>query len=162
MTGQRPLDFWLRLVDKLLNESYAAALEEHGLTRRQWVMINILSSGPTAAAELDTVLTTFLPPPERSSSSQEELAELLDSGWLSDQDGTYALTERGRLVHQRLEAAWSRRNDELLHGISAGEVAHLIALLERLAHNLGWAGDSAASTSDQPPRFTTVDGNKAG
>lgn len=142
MKVQRPLDFWLRLVDDLLSKSFGSALEEHGLTRRQWATVNLLSAGPARRADLDAVLAPFLPPPELASSSAEELSELVDSGWLSDRDGTYTLTERGRLVHGRLEAAWQRRNDELLRGISTDEVSHLIGLLERLAGNLGWSGDS--------------------
>ncbi len=150
MKGQRPLDFWLRLVDDLLNKSFGSALEEHGLTRRQWAMVNLLSAGPAGRDDLDAVLAPFLPPPEPASSSEEELSELVDSGWLSDRDGTYALTERGRYAHGRLEAAWQRRNDELLRGISPGEVSHLIGLLERLAGNLGWSGDSVVGvTSDE-------------
>lgn len=150
MKGQRPLDFWLRLVDDLLSKSFGSALEEHGLTRRQWAMVNLLSAGPAGRADLDAVLAPFLPPPELTSSSQEELSELVDSGWLSDRDGIYALTERGRVVHGRLEAAWQRRNDELLRGISTDEVAHLIGLLERLACNMGWSGDSGVDvTSDE-------------
>ena len=64
MKGQRPLDFWLRLVDDLLSKSFGSALEEHGLTRRQWAMVNLLSAGPAGRADLDAVLAPFLPPPE--------------------------------------------------------------------------------------------------
>lgn len=150
MKGQRPLDFWLRLVDDLLHKSFGSALEEHGLTRRQWAMVNLLSAGGAARDDLDAVLAPFLPPPEPASSSAEELSELVDSGWLSDRDGIYALTERGRVAHGRLEAAWQRRNDELLRGISPDEVSHLIDLLQRLAGNLGWSDDSGVGvTSDE-------------
>ncbi|HEU5484826.1 MAG TPA: GyrI-like domain-containing protein [Microlunatus sp.] len=152
MMGQRPLDFWLRLVDDLLNERVDSALEEHGVTRRQWAMINLLTSGTASRADLDAALAPFLPPPDRTSSTQEELSELVDSGWISQENGSYALTDRGRLVHGRLEAAWARRNDELMRGISAADVSHLIGLLERLARNLGWAGDSGITdTLDRLP-----------
>lgn len=71
MMGQRPLDFWLRLVDDLLNERVDSALEEHGVTRRQWAMINLLTSGTASRADLDAALAPFLPPPDRTSSAQE-------------------------------------------------------------------------------------------
>lgn len=159
MTGQRPLDFWLRLVDGLLNERVDSALEEHGVTRRQWAMINLLTSGAAGWADLDSALAPFLPPPDQTSSSQEELSELVESGWVSEQDSSYTLTDRGRLVHSRLEAAWARRNQELMRGISGADLANLIGLLERLARNLGWAGDAGTvDTADGLPEEDWNDG----
>ena len=34
MNATRPLGFWLKLVDSLIDEQFAATLEEHGVTRR--------------------------------------------------------------------------------------------------------------------------------
>jgi len=34
MTDQRPIGFWLKLVDRLIDERFALTLEEHGVTRR--------------------------------------------------------------------------------------------------------------------------------
>ena len=36
MENQRPIGFWLKLVDSLIDEQFASTLEEHGVTRRQW------------------------------------------------------------------------------------------------------------------------------
>ncbi|MCU1534906.1 MAG: transcriptional regulator, partial [Glaciihabitans sp.] len=36
MADQRPIGFWLKLVDRMIDEQFAATIEEHGVTRRQW------------------------------------------------------------------------------------------------------------------------------
>jgi hypothetical protein len=36
MQAQRPSGFWLKLVDSLITEQFAASLEAHGVTRLQW------------------------------------------------------------------------------------------------------------------------------
>ena len=71
----RPLDFWLKLVDTLINLHFRAMLEEHGIVRRQWEMMRMLSRGPASQEDLDAALAPFLPEGE-SGSSAAELSEL--------------------------------------------------------------------------------------
>ena len=105
----RPLDFWLKLVDTLINLHFQAMLEEHGIVRRQWEMMRMLSRGPATQEDLDTALAPFLPAGEPGSSIAE-LSELSDSGWLTEVNGAYQLTEQGLVVHQRLDDVFAQKN----------------------------------------------------
>ena len=57
MNAQRPLGYWLKLVDSLIDEQFAATLEEHGVTRRQWQVLNLLEQQPATEAQLDAGLS---------------------------------------------------------------------------------------------------------
>lgn len=45
MTAPRPLGYWVRTVDQLIEEQFQVAAEESGLTRREWQMLNRLRIG---------------------------------------------------------------------------------------------------------------------
>ena len=136
-SSHRPLDFWLKLVDTLINLHFQTMLEEHGIVRRQWEMMRMLSRGPATQNDLDAALSPFLPAGEPGSSIAE-LSELSDSGWLTEVDGAYQLTERGLVVHQRLDEVFAQKNSDLAEGVSPGEYALVVSVLERIATNLGW------------------------
>ena len=75
MTDQRPIGFWLKLVDRLIDERFANTLEEHGVTRRQWQLLNVLSRGNATGAQLDATLAPFLSAID-DETVKEHLAEL--------------------------------------------------------------------------------------
>jgi hypothetical protein len=142
--SRRPLDFWLRLVDTLINLNFQTMLEEHGIVRRQWEMMRMLSRGPAQQDELDAEIAPFLPAGEPGSFTAE-LSELIDSGWLTQLNGAYELTERGRVVHQRLEDVFAQNNSDLTDGVPPGDYALVVSVLERIAANLGWRDPAAVS-----------------
>ncbi len=140
----RPLDFWLKLVDAMINLRYRNMLEEHGIVRRQWEMMRLLSKAPASQEDLDAALAPFLPEDEPGTSAAA-LSELTDSGWLTQIIGGYELTERGRAVHQRLDEVFSQMNEDLAAGVSPGDYALAVSVLERVASNLGWRDPAAVS-----------------
>jgi hypothetical protein len=140
----RPLDFWLKLVDTLINSQFRNMLEEHGIVRRQWEMMRLLSRGPASQADLDTALAPFMPESEPGSSAAA-LAELIDSGWLTQIDGQYELTERGRGVYRRLDEVFSQKDQGLAGGINPREYALALSVLQRMAANLGWRDPAGVS-----------------
>ena len=87
MSTPRPIGFWLKLVDRLIDEQFASTLDEHGVTRRQWQLLNVLTHEPASEEALDAAVAPFLVEQE---SSREHLAELLDSGWVTLDAATYA------------------------------------------------------------------------
>jgi DNA-binding HxlR family transcriptional regulator len=137
MAPQRPVDFWLKLVDDLINDHFGRALDEHGITRRQWEVMNLLTKGPAAHDELEEVLAPF-PPEIEPSALTEELGELVESGWLVRQEEEYALTERGQTSYERLEPVLRATDEEIARDISAADYATMLRVLEQMAVNLGW------------------------
>ena len=80
MAANRPIGFWLRLVDGLINEQFDATVEEHGVTRRQWQIMNVLAEAPATArrlADLGAPLGLEQAPPDapRRARPEPETAE---------------------------------------------------------------------------------------
>ncbi len=89
-----PLAFWLALVDRLVEERFAAALEEHGITRTQWRILGVLTAGPATPDAVQAALTD-LPASEDDETPAEELGELIESGWVTS-DGDLTITTAAR------------------------------------------------------------------
>jgi DNA-binding MarR family transcriptional regulator len=137
VAARRPVDFWLKLVDKLINEHFSKTLEEHGVTRRQWEVMNLLSRGPASHDELAEALAPFRTELEVNTLT-EDLAELVESGWLAIREDVYQLTDRGRISYQRLEPVLRSTNERIVHGVSAEDYSTTLEVLEQIANNLGW------------------------
>ena len=148
MDAHRPIGFWLKLVDGLIDERFASTLEEHGVTRRQWQILNVLSRGPATVEQLDAAVAPFLaagtsaaddgvPVPETSA---EHLSELIESAWVDATASGYELTERGRTAFDALEETVGKLRAELSDGLTPEQYAETVAALEKMARNLGWSG----------------------
>lgn len=134
--AEKPLAFWLALVDRLVEERFSSALEEHGVTRTQWRVLSVLASGPASAADLEGSLADM--PTEDGGPAADELAELVESGWVHS-DGQYTITERGAAAYDRLADGVDELRATLIDGLTDEEQAATAVALERMARNLGWS-----------------------
>ena len=134
---RRPVDFWLRLLDRLINEHFGKALDEHGITRRQWEVMNLLSRGPVSHDELVQALARVHREVQPATLA-DELSELEDSGWLRRRKQEYELTELGQTSYRRLEPVLRATDVEIGRGLSPEDYATVLEVLERMAINLGW------------------------
>ena len=148
MDAHRPIGFWLKLVDGLIDERFASTLEEHGVTRRQWQILNVLSRGPATVEQLDAAVAPFLAAVTTSSgepgepeSSTEHLSELIESAWVDATATGYELTERGHTAFDALEETVGKLRAELSDGLTPEQYAETVAALERMSRNLGWSGE---------------------
>ncbi|QNO37426.1 MarR family transcriptional regulator [Protaetiibacter sp. SSC-01] len=132
----RTLAYWLALVDRLVERGFAGALDEHGITRMQWRILTVLGDGPATADQLDTALAD-MPAYDDDATAAEQLGELVESGWVEAADA-YRVTERGRAAHGHILDAVAELRTRVLEGVSPEEEQTMIALLERMARNLGW------------------------
>lgn len=139
MAHSRPIGFWLKLVDSLIDRQFAASLEEHGLTRRQWQLMNLLHGGPATVTELDTAVAPFLDA-ESDESSLEHLEELVESEWVRLESGQYSLTERGTESFAKLRVVVEQSREVVAGNVTDTEYQATVDVLERMARNLGWDG----------------------
>jgi DNA-binding MarR family transcriptional regulator len=139
MNTPRPIGYWLKLVDRLIDEQFASTLEEHGVTRRQWQLLNVLSKEPATVEQLDAAVAPFLSP-EDNESSVEHLTELIDSAWVDATPTGYEVTERGRGAFERLAEVVATQRTVVAQGVSEDEYTQTISVLERMARNLGYEG----------------------
>lgn len=143
MAPQRPIGFWLALVDRLINEQFEATLDEHGVTRLQWQMLSLVGDAPVTPVELENALAPFVAGLEPSAVT-DQLEELLDSAWVERQDEVLGLSERGRTSFARLGEVVERTGEQVADGVSPEEYAQTLAVLERMARNAGWSEPTAA------------------
>ncbi len=138
MNAPRPIGYWLKLVDRLIDEQFASTLEEHGVTRRQWQLMNVLSREPSTVEQLDAAVAPFLSADD-SETSAEHLTELIESAWVDATVTGYELTERGRGAFERLADVVATQRTVVAEGVTPEQYEQTIATLERMARNLGWS-----------------------
>ena len=137
MTDQRPIGYWLKLVDNLIERKFAETLDEHGVTRRQWQLLSVLARGTATVEQLDEAVRPFFSDNE---SSAEHLSELIDSAWVDATADGYEMTERGFTAFGTLSEVVAQQRTIIGQGISDAEHAQTVAVLEKMARNLGFTG----------------------
>ncbi|WP_026556484.1 MarR family winged helix-turn-helix transcriptional regulator [Arthrobacter sp. 35W] len=137
MATERPIGFWLKLVDSLISAQFEAIVEEHGITRRQWQIMNLLHEGPQTSSDIDAALKPFHDDPGDPLAS-EQMAELLESGWIEDDDGSYSLTPHGQTSLASISEVVRRNREQVAQGIPEEEYEATLDVLQRMARNLGW------------------------
>jgi hypothetical protein len=137
MVESRPIGFWLKLVDRLIDERFAAIIEEHGVTRRQWQLLNVMEPGAATVEQLDQAIAPFFEPGTEETAA-EHLAELVESDWITVSGSAYSLTDRGRGAFGRLQEVVGELRDQTGEGLTEEQYATTLSALERMAVNLGW------------------------
>src|SRR4051794_5955774 len=135
--AERPIGYWLKLVDRLIDEHFAAIIEEHGVTRRQWQLMGVIAGGGATTEHLDAALAPFLTA-GGTETSADHLAELVESEWVAVDGERYALTERGNAAYARLSTIIEGLRSTIADGLSDAEYATTVASLEVMARNLGF------------------------
>lgn len=122
----KPIGWWLKEVDVLLEASFERLLAADGITRRQWQALNA-AAGPDPIA---TVLAPFL------TGDPAELAALTDPlterGWLSGD----RLTADGEAALRTLTTKVQEQRRRITNGVSDEDYLTTVAVLRRMARNL--------------------------
>ena len=132
-TDRRPIGFWLKLVDRLIDARLEASLG--GLSRRHWQVLNVVRQGSANQAEIDARVRPFIGS-ERTTA--QEVADLQERGWLTSGTATLELTELGANEFARLLELISADRTSLMIGVTPEEYASTVSVLETMARNLGW------------------------
>jgi DNA-binding MarR family transcriptional regulator len=131
---ERPIGYWLKNLDRLIDAQFERQLGDAGLSRRQWQLINLLEDGPRSVPELHTELEPFLH--DAPDDLQDALSGLVGRGWADSQDEIVALTEIGQAQFGLVKAKVAELRQTLMIGISAEEYQATIDVLIRMAANL--------------------------
>jgi DNA-binding MarR family transcriptional regulator len=134
---RRPIGFWLRLVDRLIDEAFAETIEEHGVTRRQWQLLSQLGADPVPLEDLARRLAPLAADSETT--TEDELRELIESDWVRTETTGLVLTDTGTVAFGRLAERVTALRGRAAEGIDAAEYNRVVETLERMARNLGWA-----------------------
>jgi len=136
----RPIGYWLKKLDGLIEGHFERQLGDAGLTRRQWQVLNLLEDGPRSIPELQAELKPFL----RDSAGElsDAVSGLVSRGWADSRDNVISLTEAGQAQFGLVKAKVAELRQALALGISPEEYQATIDVLARMAANLESGGRS--------------------
>jgi len=136
---RRPIGYWLKHLDRLIDEAFERALDADGLTRRHWQVLNTLAAGPSTAAALTAALQPFVQ--EDPKAVEVIIRDFFDRGWVRDvPDGGVEISERGRAVHEAAMKRVAETRQDLRRGITDDEYVSVVRILQRMASNLESSG----------------------
>lgn len=130
MTDHRPLGYWLKHLDTLIETRFEHTLADHGLTRRHWQVFNTIATAPTTQAGLDHALAPFQP------NVRTEVDDLAAKGWATRDGDLVATTEAGRTVFTDVSARIHAQRRRITEGIPDEEYLRTVETLRHMAANL--------------------------
>lgn len=130
---ERPIGFWLKRLDGLIDARFEAALAGFGLTRRHWQVLNTVSSGPVTRAEVDAAVAPFLV--GAAGDAQQCVDDLVARGWVAE-GSALSLSPAGVAGRGEVAAVVQQQREAVTTGVSREEYARTVATLERMAANL--------------------------
>ncbi|MEU1511196.1 MarR family transcriptional regulator [Streptomyces sp. NPDC005811] len=132
----RPIGYWLKHLDNLLEQHFDATLSGLGVNRRSWQVLNTLAlHGPLGSAGLTDALAPFWT--EGGPTSDEVLAWLTARHWIhADADGRRALTDAGRAAHTQVRAGVESTRANLVTGLTGEQYTETVRVLSVMAGNV--------------------------
>ena len=137
--SEKPIGYWPKRVDRLIDGALSPVLADHGLTRRHWQVLNVLGGEGATDAQVDDALRPFWA--EGSPARAEVLAGVTGRGWARRHDGgRYRLTREGEAARTAIAARVEEVRDAAARGITEAEYLAAVGTLRRMAENLDPAG----------------------
>ena len=139
----RPIGYWLKHLDGLIEGAAERAFAEEKLTRRHWQIMNVLRESPQDEAGLTEAIRPFWGP--GAITLQEVTSELTRRGWLTQDDsGRYRLTPAGQAGHAAVEEKVRGIRATFLTGLTEEDYFGALRVLQRMAENLERAAGKAS------------------
>jgi DNA-binding MarR family transcriptional regulator len=133
MAGQKPIGWWVKRLDALLEQVVDRTVADDGLTRRHWQVLHALGSSGLEERELQDALAPFGAPAEISA----VVGELTRRGWLTHTDtGCLVHTASGRAAHERVLARITQARLRVTDGLTAEQYDRTVAALALMAANV--------------------------
>jgi DNA-binding MarR family transcriptional regulator len=132
--SERPIGYWLKKLDRLIDQQFESQLSTARLSRRQWQLLNLLDNNPRSVPELQAELQPFTQ--GAADDLSDALSGLLTRGWAKSKDNIVNLTETGQAQFEIVKATVTGLRQALMTGISPEEYRATIGVLARMAANL--------------------------
>jgi hypothetical protein len=131
-TPARPVGWWLKEADALLDAAFDAALEGSGVDRRGWQVLASLARRPMSRAEVVAILAAFDPP-----AVVDQIVDIaLERGWVEESEGLLRLTSGGRWQQQSLAPRVDGVRTKVSASLTPEDYLLLVGLLARLVEGL--------------------------
>ncbi|MFT4307516.1 MAG: MarR family winged helix-turn-helix transcriptional regulator [Microbacterium sp.] len=123
--SDRPIEYWLRVTDRLVAASFAQAFAAEGVTHGEWRALSTLAGSAPGVS------------PTLAARDDGHLQSLVARGWVAVVDGAWTLTDAGRAAAERLERVADGVRERIAAAVTGADET-LSHQLEALARALGW------------------------
>ncbi len=131
MAEERPIGWWVRRLDTLLEQAVDSVVTGEGLTRRHWQVLHSLAAGTGPEADLAAALADF--PGDLAA----VVSDLVARGWaVRTGGGRVGLTADGSAAHDRVSRAVGRVRRHVADGLSRAEYEAAIGVLAHMVRNI--------------------------
>ncbi len=131
---ERPIGYWLKTLDRLIDGQFESRLGDAGLSRRQWQILNLLYDGARSMPELQDELEPFLH--DAPDELDDAVTGLLSRGWADAQNAVISLSQTGEAQFGLVTANIAELRQDLAAGISPEEYRATVDVLVRMVANL--------------------------
>ena len=130
----RPIGYWLKRLDRVIDERFARELKQVDLGRRDWQVLHTVAKGPVSPEEVEAALTPFWVP--GAVTWPETRNALLHHGLIREEGAMLHLTPDGERIHAELFAAVGDTRHRLMDGIPDEDFVRTIETLAKMAANV--------------------------
>lgn len=131
MDDERPIGWWVKRLDTLLEEALDAVVAGEGLTRSHWQALHLLAEGVDQESDVVTGLAGV------GGDTGAVLADLAGRGWVDrPRSGVLHLTAEGVAAHDRVSRAVGRVRRHTADGLSRQEYERTVLVLARMVENV--------------------------
>ena len=135
MADRKPIGYWLKELDRLIETTLDRALAEEDVTRRDWQVLNALQPDPTPRAKVIEQLRPFWG--VDAVDPDAVLDGLIARGWaLRDPSDRYTLSPEGDAARAALLEKVKALRAAIADGITPEQYNTTIDTLGRMAQNL--------------------------
>lgn len=142
----QPIGYWSGAAMRHVVGRIRAELATEDLTQPHWWTLNHVAGAPGAwgRARLTDQLTPF---DDQDSDFEAVYGDLIARGWLTEDSGTFVLTEAGEAGRLRAKERLGKVNERVHEGITPDEYAATLNVLRRMIDNLGGDSDLPRTTA---------------
>ena len=131
MDDKRPIGWWVKRLDTLLEEALDSVVAAEGLTRRHWQVLHSLAGGVDQETDIVAALADF------SGDASAVVADLAGRGWVDrPRSGPLQLTADGVAAHDRVSRAVGRVRRHTADGLSRQDYERTVLVLTRMVENV--------------------------
>jgi DNA-binding MarR family transcriptional regulator len=131
---RRPIGYWLKHLDGLIEAAFDRTLTGQGVTRRHWQALNTRHERPFTQAAIADALAPFLA--DDPGADERVIDELVARGWVErGEDNVLKLTPMETEVHAALLERIQVTRQQLVRGVTQEEYLATVDVLRRMAGN---------------------------
>jgi DNA-binding MarR family transcriptional regulator len=132
---ERPIGYWLKHLDGLIEAAFDRTLAAQQLTRRHWQAMNAVANAALDEHGLGEALRPFWG--AGGITLGEVTGDLERRGWIArGGDGRYTLTPRGEATHAAVREQVQAIRGRMIEGLTEQEYHATVRVLRRMAENL--------------------------